>query len=104
MDSDIQEITNRLIATYRPRAIYLFGSRAWGTADTASDIDLLIVVDRSDEPMHRRPIATYRALKGLRASKDILVLTRDEFEETAGDPSSLCALIRDKGIRLHEAA
>ena len=45
----IEEVKNRLIKTYNPIAIYLFGSYAWGTPNEDSDLDLLIVVDKSEE-------------------------------------------------------
>lgn len=32
----IQNVKERLISTYDPQAIYLFGSYAWGKADTES--------------------------------------------------------------------
>jgi Polymerase beta, Nucleotidyltransferase len=41
----IEEVKNRLIKTYNPIAIYLFGSHAWGKPDEESDLDLLIVVE-----------------------------------------------------------
>ncbi|HAM59033.1 MAG TPA: hypothetical protein DCQ64_27910 [Candidatus Rokubacteria bacterium] len=37
-------MTRRLVATYRPERIFLFGSRARGTAGPDSDYDLLVVV------------------------------------------------------------
>lgn len=52
----IEEVKNRLVKTYDPIAIYLFGSYAWGHPDDESDLDLLIVVDKSDEKSHRRCI------------------------------------------------
>ena len=43
-DPILDEITRRLVETYRPERIYLFGSRARGTAGADSDYDLLVVV------------------------------------------------------------
>jgi predicted nucleotidyltransferase len=44
----LEEVKNRLV-TYNPIAIYLFGSYVWGKPTEDSDLDLLIVVDQSDE-------------------------------------------------------
>ena len=50
----IEEVKNRLVSTYNPEKIYLFGSYAWGTPDEESDLDLLVVVKTSDEKSHKR--------------------------------------------------
>ncbi|PYO54511.1 MAG: hypothetical protein DMD83_22120, partial [Candidatus Rokuibacteriota bacterium] len=43
-DRTLVEIVRRLVEAYRPDRIYLFGSRARGTAGAESDYDLLVVV------------------------------------------------------------
>ena len=35
----IKEVKNRLVKTYDPIAIYIFGSYAWGTPTLDSDLD-----------------------------------------------------------------
>jgi predicted nucleotidyltransferase len=42
-EETLAEITRRLVATLSPRAIYLFGSHAYGAPTGNSDIDLMIV-------------------------------------------------------------
>ena len=39
----IEEVKKRLIAVYKPEAIYLFGSYAWGAPTEGSDLDLLVI-------------------------------------------------------------
>ena len=73
----IEEVKKRLIEAYNPVAIYLFGSYAWGSPTEESDLDLLIVVDESDEKSYKRPIVGYRALRGLDISKDLIIKTKD---------------------------
>ena len=41
----IADAVNRLAVAFRPRAIYLFGSRVYGTPRPDSDFDVLIVID-----------------------------------------------------------
>jgi predicted nucleotidyltransferase len=49
-DAAIGFLRDRLVATLRPKAIWLFGSRATGRATPNSDIDLLVVLpDDLDE-------------------------------------------------------
>jgi len=100
----IQNVKERLISAYDPQAIYLFGSRAWGKADTESDIDVLVVVKTSQEKPYKRSLKGIHSLKGLRVAKDIIVYTKDEFENLADDISTLCYKIKNEGIKLYEAA
>ena len=102
--SIIEIVKNRLAEAYKPKVIYLFGSYAWGRADEQCDLDVLIVVDKSDEKPYKRPRKGMESLKGLKIAKDIIVYTSDEFEELAGDVSTLCYKIKMEGIKLYEAA
>lgn len=50
LDSVLQKLRGELEGIYgaRLRGVYLFGSRARGDAEAASDVDVLIVLDRLD--------------------------------------------------------
>jgi len=97
----IDEVKNRLVKVYDPVAIYLFGSYAWGTPTEDSDLDLLVVVEDSDEKSYERPIAGHRALIGLCISKDIIVYTKKEFEQYSKNMMSLCHKIEKDGEMLY---
>ena len=85
----IEEVKRRLIEVYDPIAIYLFGSYAWGCPTEDSDLDFLIVVEKSDEQRHKRGKPGFLALWGLGISKDLMVYTQDEVEQRASDTTSL---------------
>ncbi len=38
-EATLTEITRRLVATYKPEQVVLFGSHAWGEPDESSDVD-----------------------------------------------------------------
>lgn len=99
----LETVKNRMIGTYNPKKIYLFGSFAWGKADEQSDIDLLIVVDTSDEKPYKRAIKGIDSLIGLKIAKDIIVYTDEEFEKLCSDISTLCYKVRNEGVKLYEA-
>ena len=99
----IEIVKERLVAAYHPKTIYLFGSWAWGAPDETSDVDIIIILNKSSEKLYKRSIPAYQALKGLKISKDILVLTSEEFNEQADHPSSLCYMVKEKGVKLYEA-
>jgi HEPN domain-containing protein/predicted nucleotidyltransferase len=75
----IPVIRDRIVAGWQPSRVILFGSHARGTARWDSDIDVLVVLPRTDD--QRRVAQEIRdSLADLPASKDILVTTPEEIE------------------------
>ncbi len=99
-DAVLAEITRRLVATYQPERIYLFGSRARGTSGADSDYDLLVVVPDDTSPALRRSRA-YEALWGLPTSGDILVWTHTAFAERLHLRASLPSTVEREGRVLY---
>jgi len=97
----IDEVKNRLVKTYDPLKIYLFGSYAWGSPSEDSDLDLLVVVDSSEERFCQRVRPGQRALFGLCIPKDIIVYTGAEFEKYAQDVTTLSYKIANEGELLY---
>ena len=97
----IEEVKKRLVEVYNPLAIYIFGSYAWGNPTEDSDLDLLVVVDSSDEKSYKRPVKGHHVLFGLEISKDIIVYTRDEFEKSSNDITTLCYKIKNEGEKVY---
>ena len=97
----IEDIKKRLVATYQPLEIYLFGSYAWGTTTNESDIDLLVVVESSDEKPHKRGKKASYALWDLQVPKDLLVYTKKEFLGRVNDVGTLCYKIKTEGKLLY---
>jgi predicted nucleotidyltransferase len=100
-DPTLAEITRRLVETYRPERIYLFGSRARGTAGADSDYDLLVVVPDDVPPALRRSTRAYEALWGLSTSGDILVWTHTAFSERLHLRASLPSTVEREGRVLY---
>lgn len=103
-DQKISLIVEKLVKAYQPKKIYLFGSFAWGQPKADSDLDILIIVDHSEQKLYKRMKPAYQALRDVRVSKDILVYTEKEFEKLALEPSSLFYKIKLQGVKLYEAA
>jgi predicted nucleotidyltransferase len=102
-DPILREMVRRLGEALRPERIYLFGSRARGEAGPDSDYDLLVVVPVSELPGYRRDQVACRALRGVGAPKDVLVLTRAEFEARRTVRCSLPATVEREGALIYAA-
>ena len=101
MENNLFEtITTRLQKAYNPLSLYIFGSHAWGTPTKDSDLDLVVVVESSDQKPYKRAVKGIRALRGLGIAKDILVYTKDEFKTLSQDVSSLLYKVEKEGIKL----
>ena len=71
-DEAIAELTRRLVESYSPVRIYLFGSVARGDDGPESDLDFLVVI-RDDTPEERlRPGAVRKAERGTGFARDIV--------------------------------
>lgn len=97
------EMVRRLVASFHPERIYLFGSHARGDSSLGSDFDLVVVVPKSSLPRYRRDQEAFRALVGVGVSKDVIVFTSDEFERKRTVVCSLPATVEREGILLYAA-
>ena len=72
-----KEIADRL-ATLNPEKIIIFGSYAYGTPTTDSDLDICVVEKTYDSKIQEKAKIDF-LLKDIRIAKDILVPTLEEF-------------------------
>ena len=102
-DSLLREVVRRLVATYHPDEIYLFGSAARGDRTPDSDYDLLVVVPDEVPEAERQSGRAYAALWGLGVSADVLVWTRSAFDQRRHLRASLPATVIREGAVVHAA-
>lgn len=80
--SEIHDVSQKIITELNPEKIILFGSYASGIPTSESDLDLLVIVKESDLPRRKRAVKIRRdILDSHNFSKDILVYTQNEFDE-----------------------
>jgi hypothetical protein len=102
-DTVLSEVVRRLVETYRPERIYLFGSVARGDAGPDSDYDIMVVVPDDAPPELRRSRAAYVALWGTGVASDVLVWTASQFDSRLHLAASLPATVIREGRLLHAA-
>ena len=73
----LQEIAKRVIETFDPQKIILFGSRAKGTPRPDSDIDLLVIMQAEGSPI-QRAVAVKQVCRPRFVAMDVLVKTPEE--------------------------
>ncbi len=98
----LNEMTNRLVQTFHPDQVILFGSHAWGTPHDGSDIDLYVVVPESSERPLQRARRARACVGDVRVALDILVRTRSEADKYRHLYASLECQIFEKGRVLYE--
>ena len=76
----IAEIVRRIVETFQPEKIILFGSHARGDAGPDSDVDLLVVMNFTGSKREKR-IEIRIALHDIPGSFDIIVTTPRDAEE-----------------------
>lgn len=100
----IELVKERLVKTYDPLAIYIFGSYAWGSPTEDSDLDLLIVVDRYKQDRYADMAEGHKSLIGIKIFKDILLYSKEQFEQSSHDKISLCYKVFKEGKQIYAKA
>jgi uncharacterized protein len=100
---EIRQAAKVLVKAYKPKAIYLFGSYAWGTPTKDSDVDFFIVLrDEAEMAWDAFRIATFAFDEAdVAFPTDVLVDKEQTFESRAEHPSSLEFKIKKDGIKLY---
>lgn len=97
----LNEAARRLVEKFHPEKIILFGSQARGTADSRSDIDLL-VISPIKEKRRKLMVEMNRVLTELEYAFDIIILTREEFERDRKIPGTIGRYASREGRILYE--
>jgi len=94
-EATFDDVVQAIRSVAEPSAIVLFGSYARGNANDQSDIDLLVIRNRDFSPGESRRKELGRMYRTVAARvgipKDILLLTKHEFEDwrsTTNHPAS----------------
>ena len=100
-DPALREIVRRITGAYHPLRVYLFGSKARGTAGPDSDYDLLVVMSDDAPPQLKRSKLAYQSLWGVRKATDVLICTEGWFLSRASVVTSLPATVIREGKLLY---
>lgn len=97
----LEEMTRLLVDEFHPLKIILFGSHAWGEPTEDSDVDIMVIVEKSDEKPIKRDIRARKKLFGIGVPMDVLVKTREEFDYFARVKATLEWWVSERGRVLY---
>ena len=99
----LAEITRRLASALSLKAIYLFGSHAYGTPRADSDIDLLLVCDDASQLDIAGRTRLHLSLRGLFLPIELHLRSAPDFARLGAIPASLEHEVLTKGRVLYAA-
>lgn len=99
-DKKLADIVGKLKNHFKPEKVYLFGSRAKGTAQPSSDYDLFLIVKDSNKRMIDRMVEASDLLWGRTVSVDVFVYTESEFNDYKDEFSSIANIVATEGVEI----
>lgn len=99
----LEAVVERLVRALDPAAIWLFGSRARGTARPDSDFDLLVVAKPNGALDGGSYFHVYEPVCGMGLGIDVVPCGYVDFEDAKALKTTLVARIVEEGRLLYEA-
>ncbi len=99
--NDIREIVQQIVEHFRPQKVILFGSHAQGKPTEGSDVDLLVVMETNERPLHMA--ARISAAIDHPFPLDILVFRPSELKASLERKGVFATEVMAKGVVLYEA-
>ncbi|HEY85644.1 MAG TPA: nucleotidyltransferase domain-containing protein [Chloroflexi bacterium] len=101
IEDKLKNVTGRIVKTFDPYRIIVFGSHVYGHPTPDSDVDLLIVMD-SDERPAMRATRVSRILRPRPFPMDILVRTPEEIQHRLKIGDYFIREVMERGKVLYE--
>lgn len=97
----VRSVTRQVVEQFHPQKVILFGSYAYGQPTEDSDVDLLVVIDTDEPPLH--VAAKIAAAIDHPFPLDILVRTPEEFGAAVHRKGVFATEVATKGVIMYEA-
>ena len=98
---DIQKIVRQIVDRFHPQKVILFGSHVYGKPTEDSDVDLLVVVQTEENPLHTA--ACISASVAHPFPLDILVIRPPDLVVALREKNIFETEVVNKGVMLYEA-
>lgn len=100
-DTTIEKMVRRIVATFDPLQVILFGSCARGETREGSDVDLLVIMPNGTHT-RRAAIEMLRELRDADAAKDVIVATPEILRRFGDMPGMIYQSAIREGKTLYE--
>jgi predicted nucleotidyltransferase len=97
----VQKIIQQIVDRFHPQKVILFGSHAYGKPTADSDVDLLVVVQTDENPLHTA--ARTSASVDHPFPLDILVIKPPDLVVALQEKNIFETEVMNKGVILYEA-
>ncbi len=98
----IHRVVQQIVARFHPQKVILFGSYAYGAPTKDSDVDLLVVMETDENPMHMAGLISAAIEHPF--PLDILVMTPSRLEAYLNEGAVFATQLIEKGAVLHETS
>ena len=98
---DVQAVVGQIVARFHPQKVILFGSYADGSQTEDSDVDLLVVMEAAEQPLHAA--ARIAAAIDHPFPLDIVVWTPARLNESLERKGAFVTGVMEQGVVLYEA-
>lgn len=98
---EIRRVVRQIVERFRPEKVILFGSHAYGEPTGDSDVDLLVVMETEENPLH--VAARISASVDHPFPLDIVVVRPSELREALRERNVFETEVVTKGVVLYEA-
>lgn len=99
----IEDVVRQIVQKFRPRAIILFGSYAYGNPQPESDLDLLVIIDTSLRET-QQALVIAQSLECDWFGRDLMVYTPEKLQQRLDLGDSFLKEIIAQGKVLYEAS
>lgn len=100
LPAEIGDMVKKIVASFSPERIILFGSFAYGNVTRDSDLDLLVIME-TDLPPAERQRQISRVLRPRRFPMDIIVKNPSEIQKSRRRVDPFMNEVLDKGFVLY---
>ncbi len=101
IEEKLKDVTDRLVKTFNPYQIIIFGSQVYGHSTPDSDVDLLIIME-SDKRPAARAAQVSSVLRPRPFPMDILVRTPKEIQYRLDIGDYFIREVMEQGKTLYE--
>ncbi len=100
----LEEIKKKLVKVFAPQEIYLRGPYANQAMGEELNIDIIIIVETATMPRYEMMSAAQVALMSIDIPKNILIYTKEEFDDFSEKAWTLSYLVKHEGRKIYAKA